>query len=232
VGAAYNLGDGYYNVLETPVGGITQVSNTAGWTTTAGEDTETDAALRARLKLKWRKQGGVGTEAYYRSVVTDILVCNLEDIFFDLADPRGAGTADIYIVMPSGIPSVAEINAVNAHIGEGNHGLGDDVLAKAIPALNVTLDLTLTALATATPAEKAQLDLDAETLLRAVFRESAAYPELTRVAPFARVSRSALGMMLHEKFPLIAAVDWTSPAADPIPGMQLPVITALTITVV
>jgi len=230
-GAAYNLGDGYYSVLPVAVPGITQVGNGAGWITTPGEDLETDAALRARLKLKWRQQGGVGTEAYYRSVVTDVLAANLDDIFFDLSAPRGPGTADIYIVMPSGIPSAPEIAAVNAHIADGNHGLGDDVLAVAIPGLNVTINVTVTAKATATVAEKTALAAGVENLLRAAFRENTLYPDVPRVGPFQRVSRSALGTAIHENFPLALAVDWTSPAADPQPAMQLPVLLSLTVTV-
>ncbi|MDH4207557.1 MAG: baseplate J/gp47 family protein [Anaerolineae bacterium] len=57
-GAAWNLGDGYYAVLEDTVPGITAVANASGWLTQPGTDTEGDEPLRERLRLKWRRQAG------------------------------------------------------------------------------------------------------------------------------------------------------------------------------
>ena len=69
-------------------------------------------------------------------------------------------------------------------------------------------------------------------LIRAAFRESAAYPDVARVAPLRRVSRSALASEIHDEFgSKVEAVDWTAPVADPEPQIQLPVINTLTVTV-
>ena len=67
--------------------------------------------------------------------------------------------------------------------------------------------VTITADAEATAAERAQLAGDVEALLRAAFRESADYPDVPRVAPFERVSRSALAGQNHDTWDLVEAVD-------------------------
>lgn len=114
-----------------------------------------------------------------------------------------------------------------------NHGLGDDLLVKAMPALNVDIDVTITADPNLTAGDKTQLGTDVENLLRAAFRESATYPNVARVAPFERVSRSALAGEIHEDFgSKVEAVDWTAPVADPAPLMELPVINSIVVGVV
>jgi uncharacterized phage protein gp47/JayE len=229
-GAAWNLGDGYYSLLPTPVPGITAVANEAGWLTSPGRDLESDADFRERLRLKWRRQSGWHTADTYRSLISDVAGIDPGDVYFDLSAPRGPGSADAYILTSAGIPSQALVDTADAHINaDGNHGLGDDLSVRAMPALPVAIDVTVTADATA--AERAQLQIGVEDLLRAAFRESAAYPDLPRVAPFERVSRSALAGHIHEAFPLVEAVDWTAPAADPQPGLELPVLGTLTVTV-
>jgi uncharacterized phage protein gp47/JayE len=232
-GAAWNLGDGYYSLLPTPVPGITAVANEAGWLTSPGRDTETDADFRERLRLKWRRQSGWHTADTYRSLISDVVGIDPGDVYFDLSAPRGPGSADAYLLTGAGIPSQALVDTADAHINAGgNHGLGDDLSVRAMSALPVAIDVTVTADADATAADKAQLATDVEDLLRAAFRESAAYPDVPRVAPFERVSRSALAGHVHEEFPLVEAVDWAAPAADPQPGLELPVLGTLTVTVV
>ena len=78
---------------------------------------------------------------------------------------------------------------------------------------------------------KLQLE-DVENLIRAAFRETTAYPTVARVKPFERVSRSALAGEIHAQFSDVAAVAWTTPAADPVPGMELPTINSLSVGVV
>ena len=56
------------------------------------------------------------------------------------------------------------------------------------------------------------------------FRENSAHPTVPRVAPFERVSRSDLAGEVHNAFSNAEAVDWTQPAADPLPVLELPVI--------
>jgi len=224
-GAAWNLGDGYYSVLPNPVAGITAVVNEAGWLDEPGRDIETDDELRERLRLKWRRQSGWHTADTYRSLISDVIGIDPTDVYFDLSAPRGPGSADAYILTKSGIPAAALVTQADDHINvDGNHGLSDDLLVKAMPSLAVPLDVTITADAAADQADKDQLQADVENLLRAAFRESAAYPAVPRVAPFERVSRSALSGEIHEAFPLAEAVDWTAPAADPEPNLELPVI--------
>ena len=149
-----------------------------------------------------------------------------DDIFFDTAAPRGPGSADAYVVTASGIPDAALVQTADDYINvSGNHGLGDDLRVKAIPALPVPIDVTITAAASLTAAERTQLQADAQNLIRAVFRESATYPTLPRVTPFQRLARSALATDIHEQFGQdVVSVDFAAPVADPVPAMQLPVI--------
>lgn len=224
-GAAYNLGDGFYSVLPVAVPGVTQVSNEADWLTTPGADIETDADLQTRLRLKWRKQSSFHWTDTYRSIVADLLAIDPDDIFFDETAPRGPGSADIFFITSAGLPSAALVQQADDEINlNKNHGLGDDVLVKAMPALNVDIEITVTAEANASAADKTQLASDVENLLRAAFRENSAHPDVPRVAPFGRVSRSELGGEIHDAFSNAEAVDWIQPAADPLPVLELPVI--------
>jgi uncharacterized phage protein gp47/JayE len=225
-GAAYNLGEGFYSVLASPVAGINQVKNEADYILLPGADIETDAALQERLQLLWRRQSGWHTGDTYRSLISDVIGIDPANIFFDTAAPRGPGSADAYILTDFGIPDAALVQAADDHINvEGNHGLGDDLQVKAMPALLVAIDVQIEGDGDLTQAERDQLAADVADLLRAAFRESAAYPDVPRVAPFQRVARSALGGAIHEAFGAsVVAVDWVSPAADPDPAMALPVI--------
>jgi hypothetical protein len=68
------------------------------------------------------------------------------------------------------------VDAADAHINaDGIQCLRDDLRVKAVPALSVAVDVTITAEADAIAADRAQLAVDVEDLLRAAFRESAAY---------------------------------------------------------
>jgi uncharacterized phage protein gp47/JayE len=231
-GAAWNLGDGYYSLLADVVPGIVAVANEAGWLTSPGRDVEDDEAFRMRLRLKWRRQSGWHTADTYRSLISDVAGIDPGDVYFDLSAPRGPGSADAYLLTASGIPSQALVDLADAHINaEGNHGLGDDLQVKAMPALPVDVDVTITAAEALSAADKAQLAADAQDLIRAAFRENAAYPEVERVAPFNRVARSYLAGAIHNAFSGVVAVDWTLPAADPEPNLALPVLGSLTVTV-
>lgn len=232
-GAAYNLGDQFYSVLPVPVAGITQVSNDSGWLTTPGTDLELDADLQERLRLKWRQQSSFHWTDTYRSIISGIIGISPSDIFFDETAPRGPGSADAFILTSSGLPSAALVQAADDEINlNKNHGLGDDLIVKAIPALNVDIDVTITADANLTAGDKTQLGTDVENLIRAAFRETTAFPNVPRVAPFERVSRSALAGEIHEEFgDDVDSVDWTLPAADPVPALELPVINLITVGV-
>lgn len=230
VGAAYNLGDGYYCVLPTPVPGVTAVANESGWLTSPGTDTESDTDLRARLLLKWGRLSGWHTEDTYKSLISDVAGIEPGDVYFDLSAPRGAGSADAYILTSAGIPSQALVDTANSYINDdGYHGLGDDLQVKAMPALDVPIDVAIIAADTASAADKTQLANDAEDLIKAAFRQSAAYASVPRVAPFARLALSELAAQLHDNLSLVASVSFTAPAADVVPAMELPVIPAATL---
>ncbi|MDH5751559.1 MAG: baseplate J/gp47 family protein [Deltaproteobacteria bacterium] len=233
-GQAYNLGDGYYQVLPVAVPGVTQVANEAGWLTTPGRDLETDEEMQVRVPNKWLTQSGQAVDNFYRTHIVDAVPSLKFDNIWILKDPppRGAGSANAYLLTDTGIPSQSVIDAAHAYVNDaGYHGLGDDVWVLAMPTLAVDIDVTITANASLDATEMAALQANVENMLRAIFRDSTAYPEYSRVAPNERVSRSAIAGWLHDEFIDIEAVTWTTPAADPEPGMEVPVINTLSVTV-
>ncbi|HEX7927330.1 MAG TPA: baseplate J/gp47 family protein [bacterium] len=225
VGAAYNVGDGYLAVLPSSVAGVIQVANLEGWLTAPGRDIESDADFAERLKLKWRRQGLWHVDDTYRSLISDIAGISPGNIFFDHASPRGPGSADAYVITDSGLPSDELVTLADDYVNaEGNHGEGDDLRVKAMPPLPVPINVVITPNADATEGDIALLLSTVEDLIRAAFRQSVAYADVPRVAPFKRVATSGLGGQLHAHFPLLDAVEWTLPADDPEPGLELPVI--------
>lgn len=113
VGGSYNLGAGGITVLFTPLPGVT-VSNASNWLTTQGRNTETDAELRARAKLKWPELGiGSPAEAYDLWAKTASANVNRTKV---RPSPTIAGTAEVYLAGPAGTVNQATIDAVDAYI--------------------------------------------------------------------------------------------------------------------
>ena len=235
-GAAYNLGDGYYNILATPVPGVTAVTNAIGWLTTPGRDLEGDDSLRKRCPLKLRRLTGWHTEDTYRSLIAERLAINPDNIWFNNNAPRGPATANAYFLLDVGTPTQAMADNATAHLmPSGYHGLGDDVLVSPLPPKPIDLALTITAVVGTTQAQKDALRLKAEDIIRAAFRESAAYPSVHRVAPYQAVSLYYLGVAIwdltSEPVRIIQSMAWTTPAGDVAVGMERPTIQTLTVTV-
>lgn len=112
-GAAYNVATGTINILHTPILGVS-CTNPSGWLLTAGVNTETDAALRQRARLRWAELGyGATADAYRywaltaRPEVTRVMV--LDNL------PRGQGTVDVVIYGTGGLGS-AVVSDVDAYI--------------------------------------------------------------------------------------------------------------------
>lgn len=236
-GAAWNLAAGYYTVLETPVSGITSVTNEADWLLSPGVDPETDAELRERLRLQkqFNAKQKFHTFNSYKLILNETSsgAVDLDQVFADANQPRGPGSADLYIYTDSGLPAAALLTTLNeAVVTEGQHGVGDDIQVLSVPALPLDVQWQLTAPTTATAAEKTQLQTDADAIARAIFRETAAYADAPRVEPFRRVSLSEWMMALHAELgEAVQSVEVLQPTADVQPGLELPTLNSLVVSV-
>lgn len=221
-GDAYNLQAGYYSILTTPVSGITQVENEEDWLTTPGADIESDDDLRTRTRNVILEQSSFHTDAAYRSIISSFTGVDPDNVYFDHTAPRGAFTANAYILLDVGIPSQSFLDDLNYHINdEGNHGHNDDLLCYAMPALNTAVSVEVTPVANLTAEEQAKLITDVTNVILAAFRGNAAYEDVTRTEPFSTFSISNLSRDIHREVPNAYSLNWNSPAADIVMEMNI-----------
>ena len=230
VGAAYNLGDGYYSVLETPLAGVTGVTNGAGWLSAPGTDIESDDALRARARGKVASLGQ-GTKGYYRQLIADFLVADPDDVFFGpYPAVRGFGSRDAYVLLSGGNPTAVQLASLNSHIAtDGNHLDGDDMQVFALPGLSVILTATVHVQVNATAVERTAIQAGVEDRVRAVFRESTAFASLPRVRPQEKVGLAPVTADVSATFPEVLTVEWSQDVINP--ALELPILDSLTVTV-
>jgi hypothetical protein len=207
-GSRYNLAPGYFRILPVSVDGIASAENEEDWLSMPGADTESDDDLRDRTKNQFNLVGHYHIDAVYRGMIAGIAGLTTDRIFFEHDAPRGPGTANVYLLLDSGVASQPFINTVNDYVmTQGNHGHGDDVLCLPMPETLHTLTATLypfTALHL-TPEQIIVLTRDVGNVIRCAFRENNDYP-VAKTWPFSRFSFSRLGEELHDLFPEIESV--------------------------
>jgi uncharacterized phage protein gp47/JayE len=207
LGAGHNLAAGYFNALLEPISGVS-VTNLSNWITTAGSDQESDENFRLRCKNQFSALNQYHTDAVYTALITTFAGIGVNNVFFDSDAPRGAGTADAYILMNSGEPSAQLLTDIEAHImDDGNHGHGDDMQIKAMPAVNSALVMNIWFTPNLSIAQKTQLASDAEQFVRAAFRENTNWPA-SQTLPHATFSFSLLSQELHNEFGGLASVEF------------------------
>lgn len=111
-GTAYNVAAGAITRLATPLPGVS-VTNPAGWLLVSAIDTETDAAYRERLKLRWAELGYGATADAYRSWALTNPGVEMVRVLAD--QPRGPGTVDVVLWTPGGLAD-GVVAAVDAFI--------------------------------------------------------------------------------------------------------------------
>lgn len=197
-GTAWNLAPGYYAILSEPVNGILAVRNPQDWITTPGADAEGNDALGLRIQNQFSTTGHYHIDAVYRGMLASVAAVRADHIFFEHDAPRGPGTANAYVLMDVGSTPSQLLAQLNDYVGrQGNHGHGDDLFVMALPETHHALHLSLWPTANLSESELAQLQRDAEQIVRAAFRESADYPAVTRTRPRSRFSLSQLTTELH-----------------------------------
>lgn len=229
-GSAYNLAANYYNVLPTPIIGVTSVANGVDWLTSPGTDKETNDALRARIRNQFGTASSYHTDSVYKSLIAQFPGVDIDAIWFEHNAPRGPGTANAYVLFDFSAPVAAYLLDINQYItDDGNHGHGDDLIVYQMPEQAQTLVATVYVEQFLSTEQKDQIQANVETFINAAFRENQAYsPTLTY--PYSRFSFSKLAEEIHAQFPDVHSVVWS--LADIVSAKWIARLTSLTVTVV
>ena len=221
-GSGFNLAPGYYRILPVAVDGIASAVNEDNWLTQPGADTESDDDLRDRVKNQFNLVGQYHIDAVYRGMISGLAGLNTDRIFFEHDAPRGPGTANVYLLLDSGIASQPFIDMVNDYVmTQGNHGHGDDVLCLPLPETSHDLTITVHLYASShlTDEQTATLLRNAGNLVRCAFRENTDY-DVAKTWPFSRFSMSRLGEELHDAFADIESLEFS--LGDILSGLDVP----------
>ncbi|MDX1300893.1 baseplate J/gp47 family protein [Photobacterium sp.] len=228
-GAAYNLGEGYYHILATAMPGISRVVNSADWLVEAGADKESDDQLRVRIRNQFSGVAKWHIDAAYRALLMLRAGINSENVYFEHNAPRGAGSANAYILLDSGEPSSQMLTDLNNHVNrDGNHGHGDDLGVFAMPGnqINVTCRAWIGRMMSST--EKQELETNIGLFIGSAFRQNTDY-KATKTKPSSRFSFSKLTQELHAKFTELESIEFDN--SDIANGMEVPRISNMEVSV-
>ncbi|MCK5614803.1 baseplate J/gp47 family protein [Candidatus Pacearchaeota archaeon] len=191
VGDEYNLSAGQFTIMPEP-DFITETTNTA--ITQTGRFKESDESLINSALLNFRSKG-YAQDGFYESVINDVTGYDLatEQYYFkdnSFRNLYGGGHFVMYILSPTGVPSVSIIDSINQEIAAeesyqvralsvpddlaGNHGLDDFPFAIAIPEKSVNWIFDVVQKSTSTKTQ-AQLTTAIEEVIEYMRRENEAY---------------------------------------------------------
>ena len=230
-GGAFNLAPGYYRILPVGIAGIERVENEDNWLLTPGADAESDDDLRDRCRNQYNLVGNYHTDAVYRSMIAAVAGLSIDRIYFLHDAPRGAGTANAYLLLDAGVLSAPFISAVNDYItGQGHHGHGDDMQCMALPETqhNLTVTLYVSNVANLSDEELSELRIGCENVVRCAFRENSAF-DVKKTWPYARFSFSNLARELHLAFGQIDSMKFS--LDDIVSELTIPRLASLTVEI-
>ncbi|EKN5943061.1 hypothetical protein DVP82_19165 [Yersinia enterocolitica] len=228
-GSGHNLAPGYFRILPVAVNGIASAVNEDNWLIAPGADKELDDDLRDRVRNQFNLPGQYHIDAVYRGLIAGIAGLSTDRIFFLHDAPRGPGTANVYLLLDSGIASQPFIDTVNDYVmSQGNHGHGDDVLCLPLPEVIYDLTVTLHLFATSNlnDEQTAVLLANIRNLIGCAFRENTDY-SVQKTWPHSRFSMSRLGEELHDHFAEIESLTFSQ--QDIISGLSVPRLGVLTL---
>lgn len=206
-GSAYNLTSGYFNILPQGVSGIVSAVNEPDWITTLGADEETDEELALRLQNAFTSSGEWHIDDVYRSIIASVAGIRSDNIFFQNTGDVTPGTANAYVLMEVGATPQTILDQLNEHImDDGHHGHGDVLTCLAIPDTNHVVIADVVFVTNLDDTQKVNVLLEVEDRIRAAFRETAAYSEMTRVKPQSRFSISQLATEIHNNMDNVDSV--------------------------
>lgn len=228
-GADYNLGVGYYSILDTLIPSVT-VANGADYLTEPGADEESDEELRLRIRNQFTAVADWHTDAKYKAMIAEFAAIRIDYIYFDHDIPRGAGSADAFILFDVYAPIGDYLAEINNYVNvQGNHGHGDDLQVKAMPETlhDVACDMIFND--TISAEEKTALIVQIKLFIECAFRKNNDFDEyVTKTWPYDRFAFSELSKDLHSYFPDIVSIDWLQ--ADIVSDMDIPRLQTLTVS--
>jgi len=206
-GDEYNLAAGYFNILPKGIAGIVSAINEPDWITTLGANEESNDELALRLQNAFTSSGTWHIDDVYRSIISSVAGIRSDNIFFENTGDIKPGSANAYVLIEVGETPQAVLDQLNEYImDEGHHGHGDVLTCLAIPNTNHELIADVVFVSNLTDTQKVDEFLEVENRIRAAFRESAAYPEMTRARPESRFSISQLGTEIHNNMDNVESV--------------------------
>ncbi|PFG55750.1 baseplate J-like protein [Vibrio sp. ES.051] len=209
-GAAFNLPAGYFNIIPEEIPGIVGAVNEPDWITKLGANAESNEELALRIQNAFTSSGEWHIDDVYRSIIASVAGIRSDNIYFRNTGDVIPGSAEALILMEVGATPQPVLDQLNEHImAQGHHGHGDVLTCKAIPDIeyDVIADVVLAANLDAQTTVNELLE--AEDRIRAAFRETAAYPEMTRAKPRSRFSLSLLGSEIHTHMAEVESVRFT-----------------------
>jgi hypothetical protein len=209
-GAAYNLSAGYFNIIPKEIAGIVSAVNEPDWITTLGANQETDEELALRLQNAFTSAGEWHIDDVYRSIISSVAGIRSDNIYFENTGDIIPGTADALIVMEVGETPQTILDQLNQYImTDGHHGHGDVLTCKAMPDTLHEVHAEVVFVTSLSDQTKINELLDVEARIRAAFRETEAYPEMTRAQPQSRFSISELASEIHTNIDNVKSVKIT-----------------------
>lgn len=215
-GSAFNLATGFYALVATALSGIASASNTADWLLTPGADEETDDELKARCRNQFTAINKWHIDAAYKSLAAEFAGIGIDDIYIEHDAPRGAGTANLYILSDEQSPAPAFFAEIQQHIMLfGNHGLGDDVQVMPMPTRPLTVFVRVRLAGWLSAGEREAVAAEIQTFIRIALRAMPAVGySPTRVLPNSLFVWSNLMRELHDVFPSLVSVDFVGTDED------------------
>ena len=206
-GIAYNLAAGYFNILPEELPGILAATNEPDWITKLGANAENDEELALRLQNAFTSAGNWHIDDAYRSIIASVAGIRSDNIFFENTGHLSPGSANAYIVMEVGATPQSILDSLNNYImNQGFHGHGDVLTCLAIPDQFYDLAVEIVFIDNASEEEIKINLVEAESRVRAAFRETEAFTDITRAKPLSRFSISQLCTELHQKMDAVQSV--------------------------
>jgi len=223
-GGAYNLETGYYR--NCSIYGLT-VTNQDNWIDTVGADLEGIEDYRLRIRNAFNTLSHYHTDGVYRFLIANFAGVSTDMIWFEHEAPRGAGTANAYVLFELDAPSNSYISTINRMISsEGYHGHGDNLQAFVMPETNHSLVATVYLPTTLMQSEKDLILTGVEQSINAAFRSNSAYL-MTQTMPFSRFSFTRMASEIYRNFPDIESIVFNQ--NDIVSEMSVPRLSSLNV---
>ncbi|MGE6433135.1 baseplate J/gp47 family protein [Shewanella baltica] len=228
-GSHFNLAGGYYQIPQTPLPGLIKVSNPDDWLITPGADKESDIDARERYRSQFMAVSGWYIDDKYKLIMAQFGGVKVDQIYIQKNGPRGPGSANAYLLLDSGTATQPFLDAINKAVRlDGYHGLGDDMLALALPEKPITITGEVLTVAHLSNDVRAALIDDVAQYIRCVFRENQAYKDTMLTWPLALFSFSTLNQEIRNQFPQIESLYFTE--RDFKTGLEIARLTQLALT--